>query len=48
MQVIHKNKDERSGSEGTNPMDIILCLRWIDRYLEGEHHGGFRNRRSRI
>ena len=26
-------------------MDIIICLRWIGRYLEGEHYGGIRDRR---
>ena len=29
MQVIHKNEVEEGTSGGTNPMDIIICPRWI-------------------
>ena len=29
-------------------MDIIICLRWVGRDLEEEHHGGIRDRRNGI
>ena len=29
-------------------MDIIICPRWISRYLEGERYGGTIDRRNRI
>ena len=44
MHVICEDEVERSIGGGTSPMDIIICPRWISRYLEGEHYGRIRNR----
>ena len=46
MQVVYKDEVERVSSRGTNLMDIIICPRWIGRYLEREHYGGVGNRRN--
>ena len=48
MQAIYKNEVERLISRGTNPMNIIICSRWISGYLERECCGGIGSRRDRI
>ena len=48
MQVIYKDEVERVNSGGTDPVDSLLCIGRISRYLEREHHGKVRYRRGRI
>ena len=48
MQAIYKNKVEGVVSRKTNPMNIIICSKWISRHLEEECYERVRNRRDRI
>ena len=43
MQIIHKNKNERSTSRETDSINIIYAEK-IGRHLEGKHVGEFRSR----
>jgi len=44
MQTIHKNEDERSSSEETNLMDLVIYTKRISKCLEGEYFGRSGNR----
>jgi len=46
--TIYINKDEGSHSRGTSIVGIILYIREISRYLEGEYHRGFRKRFTKL
>ena len=48
MLIIHKDKDERNGSWGTNSVSTILCVGRVSRHLEGEHVGRSGRRIIRI
>ena len=48
MQVVHKDKDEGSGSKGVDSAGIIICARRIGKHLEGECLGEFGERRTRV
>ena len=48
MQVIYENEVKGVISRRTNPIDIIICPRWISRHLERECYGGIGNKRNRI
>ena len=43
MQVIYKNKDERSSSGRANPMDLVIYIGKIGKYVERKCIGGFRS-----
>ena len=44
MQVIFEDKDERSPTGGTNPVDFVICIRRVSKCLEGQHVGRFGRR----
>jgi len=48
MQIIYKNEDEESNSEGINLVDLVIYVRRISRCLEGEYFGRFGNRNDGI
>ena len=48
MQVILKNEVEEVIGREINLIDIIICPRWISRYLKGEYYRKIRNRGDRI
>ncbi len=43
MQAIYKNEDERGGSRRTDPIDLVICIGRISRYLEGKYIRRFRS-----
>ena len=48
MQVVFKNENERSSSEKTNSVDIVLCVGRVSRHLEGKYTRGFGSEEFRI
>ena len=45
---LYKNEIERVISGETNPMNIIICSRWISKHLKRKRYKRIRNRRDRI
>ena len=48
MQTISEDEDEKSNSGGTNPMDLVICIGKVSRYVKGKYVGRFGGRRNRI
>ena len=48
MQVIFINEDEGRYSIRTNSMDFVIHTRRVNKYMKGEHTGGFGRRFTRI
>ena len=44
MQVIYKNKNEKSNSRGASIVDVVICIGGISRYLERKYYRRFRKR----
>ena len=44
MQIIHKNKNERSVSKGTSTVGIIIYVGGISRHLERKYNERLRKR----
>jgi len=44
MQIIHKNKDERSNSTGADSVGVILCAERFSRCMKREYIGGLRRK----
>lgn len=48
MQVIYKNKNKGNNSEGAETVNLIIYIREISRYMEGEYAGRLKRRITRI
>jgi len=48
MQAIYKNEDEGDSGRGTDPINLVIYVERVYRYLKREYIGRFRGRRNRI